>query len=338
VFPSPFSHPITRPLFHCVPSPSTFELPSLPQRARWLLAGLIAAASIGFCTLLLLAYIQVTPPNSIQPDFRALEGLFFGREQPVSLLEQLLEATEGPLNRAGTMRPAFTDKSLDWESLIQDLTAEERAALLAEREGERLALVAWVRSGLNQPAYQADDFLLDGTLAAQPITAKYLITDRPSPGPDAPKHVRIRSILADRCVTCHSENGRNEQARWLPLDTYADIEFKTRPESLPVPSASWLIASLVALLPLAMLTAPLFYLSSTPLWTRRLLTILPFAALAVTAGCWLLGQPKSYSIHLLLAAAALAAISVLLQIIATLADLFANKQAHSGEIGQTTEN
>ena len=287
----------------------------------------MTTAGLGYCVFLLLAYIQVTSPNSLWPDLKALDGLFFGREQPVSPLERLLEATEGPMDRAGTMRPAFTDQSVGWELLTHRMTVDEKVALVAEREGERQALLAWVRSGLGQEAYQADDFPLGETFAARPITAAYLISDQHRPGQGAHKHVRIRSIVADRCVTCHGENGRNEMARWIPLDTYADIERQSRPEALPVLRTTWLIASLVALLPLALLTGPLFYFTSTPLWTRRFLTVLPFAALVVTVACWLLGRPRTYCIHLLLGAAVVAAIGVLIQIIASLANLFAKKQA-----------
>jgi hypothetical protein len=290
-----------------------------------LLGGFLAIAGVGYCAVLLLAYVQVTSPNSLRPDFRELDGAFFGREKPVSPLERLLEATEGPMNRAGTMRPAFTDQSVGWESLTQNLTAAEKTALLAQREGERLALLAWVRSGLSQEAYEADDLRLGDTFAARAITSEYLLTDQQSPDQGAQRNVRIRSIVADRCVTCHGENGRNDHARWIPLDTFEHIERQCRPEAVAIRQPTWLIASLVALLPLALLAGPLFYCTNTPLATRRFLAVLPFAALVVAIGCWLLGRPGTYFIHVLLGAAVVAAIGVLIQIIASLADLFAEK-------------
>jgi hypothetical protein len=282
----------------------------------------LAAAGLAYCAVLVLTYSAATPTASLTPDFRALERVFFGQQKPVGLLERLLESTEGPLNRAGTMRPAFTDQSLNWEALIQNKTAEERAALLAEREGERLALLAWVQTGFSQVAYDADDFPLPAALAAHPLTAKYRITPLTSPDQDAVARVRIRSILADRCVTCHSENGRHDQARWIPLDTYKDLEFKFQPEAASAPQTTWLIVALAALLPLALLSGPLFYFTSTPFPTRLFLAVLPLAALLVVAGVWLLGQPQTYSIHLFLGAAALAALGVLIQIVAVGGELF----------------
>jgi hypothetical protein len=306
---------------------ANLKLSCLPRPAQWLLGGFLATAATGYGAVLLLAYVQVTSPNSSRPNFRELDGMFFSQEKPVSPLERLLEATEGPMNRAGTMRPAFTVQSVGWEALTQNMTAEEKVALEAQREGERLALLDWVRSGLSHEAYEADDFRLGHTSQARPITAKYLITHQESPDQGAQKNVRIRSILADRCVTCHGENGRNEHARWIPLDAFEHIERQCRPEAVATLRPTWLIAALVALLPLALLSGPLFYCTNTPLWTRRFITVLPFAALIVTVGCWLLGRPGTYFIHLMLGAAALAAIGVMIQIIASFADLFAEKRA-----------
>jgi hypothetical protein len=302
-------------------------LSGLPRPTRLLLGGCLAAGGAAYCVVLLLAYIQVTSPNSLWPDFKELDGLFFGREKPVSPLERLLEAPAGPMNRTGTMRPAFTDQSIGWQSLTQPMTAEEKAALMEQREGERRAVLAWVRSGLSQEAYQTDDFHVGGAIDAHPITAGYLVTDRRSPEQGVPVRVRIRSILADRCVTCHGENGRNEHARWIPLEKYADIERQSRPEAVAEFRPAWFIASLIAVLPLAAVAGPLFYLTNTPLRTRLFFTSLPCAALVVAVGCWLLGRPGTYFIHLLLGASALAAIGVLIQIVGSVGDLLAKKQA-----------
>lgn len=268
----------------------------------------------------MMAVADLTQPGSWQIDVRALEGRFFGGE-PVGILEQLLEATEGPLNRGGTMRPAFTDQSLDWDSLTKQLTTAERADLLDQREGERLAVLAWVRSGLPQEAYQADDFRLPDALARPAITRKYLISSDESPGQGDGNRVRIRSILTDRCVTCHGESGRHEMARWIPLETYEDIQRKCQPEVVSSGFAPWLTALLSAVLPLALVTGPIYYFSSIQTATRRCLAILPLAAFVVLVGAWLLGRPGSYSIHVLLGAAATAVIGVLTQIAASLAAL-----------------
>ena len=228
------------------------------------------------------------------------------------------------------MRPAFTDESVGWESLTRDMSSEEKAALMAEREGERLAVLAWIRSGLSRQAYEADHFSLDDRFAGQPLTAAFLATEN-SPEPNTHRSVRIRSIVADRCATCHSENGRNEHARWIPLETFEDVESKCRPEATGVAPSAWLKAALVALLPLELLAGPLFLVSSAPPKSRLILTGLTCLALIVTFGCWLLGRQGTSAVYWMLGAAVVAAIGVLIQMIGSLADLLAKERAQTSE-------
>ena len=302
-------------------------LPQLPRNARWILAGFLSAAGIGYFVTLLLAYVQVTTPNSLWPNFRDLDAVFFGREKPVGPIERLLVATEGPMNGNGTMRPAFTDQSSGWEALTKTMTAEEKTTLSAEREGERLALLAWVRSGPNREAYEANDFPWDDESVVRAITAAYLKSGEKSPGQGSGKNVRIRTLIDDRCVICHGENGREEKASWIPLDSWEHIEWKCRRESTKVLWPTWLIGSLIALLPLTLLAGRIFYFSSHPAQTRLVLTALPFVALAAALGSWLIGRLGTYSIHLLLGASAVAATGVMIQIIASLGDLFSREPA-----------
>src|SRR6476619_1823213 len=122
----------------------------------------MGGAGIGYLTVFVLTYLTVISPSSAGLDIRELDRLLFGfRDRQPGLIEQLLEATDGPLKRGGSMRPAFTDQSVGWESLTENMSATEKAALIAEREGERLAVLAWIRSGLSRQAYEADQFPLD---------------------------------------------------------------------------------------------------------------------------------------------------------------------------------
>jgi hypothetical protein len=264
------------------------------------------------------------------PDLRTLDLAFFGQAKAVSTIERLLESADGPMNRAGTMRPAFTDKSVDWESLTQNMAADEKAALLDQRENERLALLAWIQSGLNRQAFEADDFRWDAAGDRRPITPTYLAADQTSTdeaaADQANRRVRIRSIVTDRCVTCHGENGRHELARWIPLDSYENIERHCRPEVDAAANAEWPRIALLALLPLGIVSGSVFYFTATPLATRRCLTAVLCAALAMMVGCWALGRPGAIAIYLLLCAAGIAALAVTMQIVASLGELLAQKQ------------
>ena len=61
-----------------------------------------------------------------------------------------------------------------------------------------------------------------------PITPGFLVGDASSPMlPFAPR-VRIRSLINERCVTCHNEDG-DDTARLVPFDTYESIARYLRP-------------------------------------------------------------------------------------------------------------
>jgi hypothetical protein len=212
----------------------------------------------------------------------------------VSRFERMLESTEGSIDNGGTMRSAFTTSSTGWDAAAANLTDAAKAALLAEREGERLALLDWVRAGGSRAAYEADDYRLSSDAAAFSITAAYRI-DRPQAGGEqTPPRVRIRTLLADRCVTCHSDDGRHEIARFIPLDKYAEIE----PRLIPEPADGrrrWLVAAMTALIIWGMSSASSFYaFSGQPLLVRMSFMMGSVVGLGLVAACWLGGQPGGW--------------------------------------------
>jgi hypothetical protein len=289
-------------------------LRQLSRPIRVTLAVLLATAAIGYLATASMAYLEVTSPASMWPDFKTLDRVFFGaRKKPVSPIEGLLESTEGPMNSGGTMRPAFTTESTGWSDLTENMSADEIAALTTQREGERLALLEWVRSGADRTSYEADDFQIIDSAAARQITPSYLVNSSP--------YVRIRTLINDRCATCHSENGRNDKARSFPLDTYGNIQPHTVPEAIPAPRAPWLMAALLVLAPLALVSGAIFWFTSQPRLARVLLTAIPSAALGALLSCRLLGQPGTLVTSLLLVAAAIAAIGTMIQILASLNEL-----------------
>ena len=305
-----------------LPATSTHSrLRQLSLATRRMLGLSLAATAIGYCTLLIATYLQLTPPSSLFPDFRELDRLLFSRTKPISQIERLLEATEGEMNRGGTMRPAFTEQSIDWESLTQSMSAEEKALLLAQREAERLALLDWVRKGASRPAYEADDHLVTDSAVAG-ITGGYLIRDSQWPPPAAPSRVRIRTLLADRCVTCHGENGRHDTARFITLDSYERLEAHLRPETVHSAGRGWVIAALIGLLPLAAVAVPTFYFTSYSPAARRLLLATTIVALGVMSACWFFGHAGTLFTSVLLTSAAVAAVAIIVQIAASLNELF----------------
>ncbi|MBW8883490.1 MAG: hypothetical protein JF612_01665, partial [Planctomycetia bacterium] len=267
--------------------PSVRQLPLPTRRA---LAISLAAATIAYCALLFAAYLQLTPSSSVMPDIRELARLLFEIKKPISRIERLLEATDGPMSRSGTMRPAFTDQSLGWESITQSLTAKERAALLVERDSERLAMLDWVRMGASREAYENDRYSVSAMSGMRHITTDYLIPEEQSAPERLPTTVRIRTLLRDRCVTCHGENGRHDISRFIELDAYDGLAPHLKPEpDASAASRVWLFAALLCLYPLAAFVGPVFLLTNHPPGAKRFLFLSAFVALVAMAACWLCG-------------------------------------------------
>ena len=132
-------------------------------------------------------------------------------------LEQLImgprEATkEHPFNGSGTMAPVFFEKDPDYRREIKD---RPQAEVDAEREGERAALIAWIRAepAAREASYGVGKtFPLPEELQGKPITDYYLSDDQ--------KSVKIEEIFLDRCTKCHAEGATQED---YPLESYAEI-------------------------------------------------------------------------------------------------------------------
>jgi hypothetical protein len=306
-----------------IKTPAAFScrLQQLNAPIRYALAATFIAAAVAYAAILICAYLHLTPPSSLAPHPRDFAAILFDQQEPISRIQRLLESTDGEMNRGGTMRPAFTDQSLNWESLTQNLTEAEKATLLAQREAERLALLDWARSGAPRAAYENDDYELSDSSVARQITPDYLIHENDM----ATTRVRLTTLIADRCVCCHGENGRHDTARFIALDAYDRLAPHLQPEITTNPGRPWLLVVLLGLYPLAALCTPLFLLTNHFPATKRFALAATCVALAVLTGCWLAAKPNSNFIFPLLACAAIAALSITVQSIATLAELLRNR-------------
>jgi hypothetical protein len=121
----------------------------------------------------------------------------------------------------GGMARAFFDKDgADFKALLKDATDEEVRRLFAERDGERLAILAWLKlaADARQASYESDRFTLPAELAGKPLTADYK-ADGGS--------VKVKSILTDRCARCHQPGADKED---IPLHTYEGLRKYLEPE------------------------------------------------------------------------------------------------------------
>jgi hypothetical protein len=270
------------------------------------LAVVLALLVAGYVFVLLLAASETIPPGAIFPDIKLLDRAVFGaRARPTSAVERLLEAEDGEMNAGGTMRPAFTTESTDWEATTKELSRTDLSWLLAEREGERLALLDWVKAGADRTAYYKDDHRLSPPLANQAVTREYLVNpaDR-SPNQLAEPRIKVRSLVQDRCVPCHSEGGRNDKARFFPFDSYENLHPFCRPEQPPTRSSFWLTLALGAQCPLAILTGVLAARTRQPAARTWGLSAITAGSALATSASWWFGQPGTWAIYVLVLATA----------------------------------
>jgi len=126
----------------------------------------------------------------------------------------------------GGMVLAFFDRDEGKAFLkaLKDADEDGKKRLLAERNGELAAMLAWVRSSDadRRRAYETDLFDLPPSLLGKPVTPDYKAGDRA---------VKIRSLITDRCTRCHQEGGDREET---PLDSYDNIKKKLEPRPKPV--------------------------------------------------------------------------------------------------------
>jgi cytochrome c553 len=133
-----------------------------------------------------------------------------------------------PFNAAddGGMATAFCKGEPKFKSKMNDenVPQAEKDKLLAERNGERQALLAWIRTAdpARKAAYDTDKFALPPDLVGKPITADY--------SKDG-KQVLVRTLINDRCVRCHQPGAKREDS---PFETYEGmLKYITPPPPMP---------------------------------------------------------------------------------------------------------
>jgi hypothetical protein len=293
------------------PTPNSFPfvLRDLPFAARLTLAVFLLCVGVGYFAAIVQLHLQHASPGEIVPTADDAVKIFHGPTgaKPLSKLEALLEADENlKWNGTGQMSAAFTRKSEGWKSAIKekakelnkerrggelDLDAAEKA-LRKERDTERLAILAWIKSGASKAEYQQDCFPLSGDLAGRVIDSKYVAKE----GNDkTPPSVKVKSILTDRCVRCHGPEGEDAQATNFPLDTYDRLKpyvtVKTATTGMSLEKLAQ--SSHVHLLGFSMLyglTGLIFAFSSYPRLLRVLLSPLPLLAQVIDISFWWLAR------------------------------------------------
>jgi hypothetical protein len=319
-----------------------WTLRDLPFAARLTLAVFLVSVGIGYFSALVNLHFQSASPGESLPTKDDVISAYSGRGK-TSQLERLLVAHPShPFNGQGSMRSAFTQRRAGgWQGLRKAKAKElkiDRAALendpkLAEKvdrevakwlDGERLALIAWIRDGASKESYEEDRFELKGELAGLVINPKMV-----NQGPNGQPAAMIKTIIDTRCVRCHSENVGGPGAQY-PLDKYEDIANYLHPETTTGMSLQKLALSThVHLLGFSMLyglTGLLLALTSYRAFVRVPLAPMALLAQVVDISFWWLarldGDNGPMFAQLIPVSGGVVAIALGLQILLTLFDLF----------------
>ena len=112
----------------------------------------------------------------------------------------------------GSMVPAFFEKDKTFRKMMEgDISQDEKDRVRAQREGDHAAMLAWARTadGPRKAAYAADAFALPGA-AGKPVTPDFMKDGK----------VRIKTLIDNRCATCHGPDGKQSD---YSLDTYKGL-------------------------------------------------------------------------------------------------------------------
>jgi hypothetical protein len=303
-------------------------LRDLPLATRLVLAVYLLAVGIGYFSGLVQLHFQRASSGKLLPNLEENIEAFHGKTG-ASQLERILMADESkPFNGEGSMKPAFLTKSAGWSRAIKQLQKEKKIEaaqaekeLRAQREGELLALLDWIRAGASKEDYEKDNHPLPGELFDHPITVDYLVDSKQ----EKPRRAKVQSIINDRCVRCHSADKGGAPAQF-PLDNYEDISvycqpIKTGGMSL-VRLAQTTHVHLLGFAVLFCLTGLIFSFSHYPAWIRCIFGPLTLFAQLVDIACWWLSRTDPYFTQVIMITGGVVALSLMIQIIGGLWALF----------------
>ena len=284
-----------------VSSPGS-TLRALPLSARLVLTVFLFSVGLGYLSALMQLYYQHADKSKGQliPGRDETIRIFHDQTHnlppdklPKGRIEELLTADpDQKLITKAQMRTAFTDDSDDWQDEIVNRSLKKKVPvdqailmLREEREGERLAVLAWIHAERPKSAYDQDSFTLPADWKKeQPITAKYVL--------DGGKAVKFKSIVTDRCVRCHKRGG---EATNVPFESFSQIQtfvpLHTQQPRMPLKNLAQ--STHVHLLGFSMLyglTGLILAFSSYSRLLRYLLCPLPLVAQVLDIGCWWLAR------------------------------------------------
>jgi hypothetical protein len=310
------------------PATHRFVLRDLGLPSRLTIGAFLVSIGFGYCAALVQLHFQHATPGKLLPDSEDAANTYYGR-MGMSQLERLLVVDEAkPFNGSGSMRQTFTTKSAGWKGAINRRSKEKQISLRAaeeelrsERDGERLAILDWIRAGADRKAFEDNNFLVSAHLARRPVTPDFI-----ADSPDAAPRVKIGSIIENRCARCHAE-GKSGSASQFPLETWQQLHDYCEVETTDAGMSLKKLAQTthVHLIGFALvygLTGLTVTFTSYPAWLRGLIGPLPLIAQIVDIGFWWLGRADPTYARAIVFTGGIVALSLALQIGLSLFNMF----------------
>jgi hypothetical protein len=325
-------------------SSSRWTLRDLPFAARLAIAAFLISVGIGYLSALVQLHFKHAKTGELMPTGEDAVAKFHGRvgEPPESRLVRLVMAAEDlKFDGSGQMAQAFTKRAKGWNSLIaskaralakgkadEEVPDEARARaeqeVRKEREGEKAAVVAWLKGGADWEVFERDRFVLTGDLANRPVTPEFVEKD----GEEAV--LKIKTLWTERCIRCHAKEGGDPKAGQYPLETREQVaKYNKVEESTAMTLESLAQTTHVHLLGFSMLyglTGLILALTSLPAIIRVPLAPLALIAQVVDISFWWLARLDAphgpLFATLIPVSGGVVAVSLLLQILLSLFDLF----------------
>jgi len=299
--------------------PARFVLRDLPLSARLVISAFLLSVGLGYLSAMIQLHLHHSSKDGNPlPSLKDVINIFHGDpDVKMGTLERLITGPEEglPFTGLGSMAKVFTIKSEKFQEEIKTRPEEE---VRAEREGEKYALVAWIKAKAPRLAYVKDSFRIPADKKDMIITPEFKTTEG----------WKIRSILTARCCYCHKPDGEDGQAAGYPLDGYDKVKKYT--EVARGPSLEKLAqtthAHLLSFAMLYALTGLAFAFTSYPGILRFILAPIVLVAQVAEISCWWLarleGQPGEYFAMAIVFTGAVVGLGLVLQIVLTLFNLF----------------
>lgn len=205
---------------------TSYTLRDLPLPVKVVASVFLMAVGVGYGSAMVQLHMQDSKSGQPMPTMDDVIKKFTGKVKydpanpppaPVSRLEALVMGPENISICGQTMAPAFTTEDrakgdLKFANAIRGKSDREVEEVKAQRRGEQAAVRLWINApeGQRKAAYAADRFEPPAGKVPDPITPAFRDGGA----------VKIKSILDNRCATCHESNSGEQKAESIPLTNY----------------------------------------------------------------------------------------------------------------------